>query len=455
MTRARRQADEGLSSVLGAILLFGLLVSTLATVQVRYVPVWDAEREGRLMDGLSQQMAQLQADVARQVTNRTDTPVGLPLTLAPEGGFTFFTGSSEPGTIAFHPAVAGAGLRLGSTRLTIQNQDGLDLYVLSEDWRSVVHRTNITGVVNLDHLRIRIPDPTPLTNGQFVSLTLADDLGRYQGKLVVTKTLDQSEAGLLVQAFSAQNASAPITELMDGWKKTVDSGAFYMDVLDPSLGFAAIAAAAPKPLTLSWATTIAPSNIQAALVYTSETAGRMGAAGLVVPNFNHLADGGRIEASRHNQQFPEQSYVLEYGALIVVQPDGAAMAVPPAFSVRSTPTQVAIGWAVPELTGPPSTIGGTRTAQVSAVPLGSRLDLHAFAPHLTLSLATEHPQVWADYWQGVLHEAGLRAPGHYRITEAVGIASLEVFGPSGLAGVNDLYLDYKEATLALTLLPTG
>lgn len=454
---ARGGDDAGLSSVLGAILLFGLVVSTLATLQVQYVPVWDEKREGRLMDQLSGELARLQADLGRQVANRTQTPLGSPLTLAPPEGFALFTSSNGPGTVAFKPSPAGVGFSFASPRLTLLGQDGANLYMLNEAWDPIAATEATANVASVEHLRIRITNPEALADGRAVTLTLLDDDGAYAGKLVVLNRDSGSEYSLVVRVYSAASATTPITQSTDGWKKTAtDQANYYVDALEPAFGFSAVLAAAGKPMTLSWATNM--TTAAAALVHTDATTGQVGASGLAVPNFQHSADGGRLVVERQNQRFPAQRYLLEHGALLLAQPDGAAMVAPPAFAASSANGITTVSWAVPELIGAPTTVGGSRSAQVAVVPLGPRVDLAAFAARLTFTLATEHPAVWAAYFDETLRDAGLNpAAGHYAVATGAGTVTLQLFGltadPASTA--DDLALRYQDATLSLALLPTG
>jgi hypothetical protein len=453
-----REDEAALSSVLGAILLFGLLVSTLVTVQVQYVPVWDHQREGRLMDEMAGQLSRLQADLVHQVEDRTGGPAMTPLPLAPPSGFRFFTGSTDPGVLEFQPPAAGAGLTLSTVRLTLLDQSGADLYVLSEDWKPIVTGSFVPDIESIDHLRLRVSDAHLLADHASVTLTLKDDQGQYAGKLVLIKFRDQDEYQLRTTVYSAASQTVPITQVQDAWKKTTRTEpTFYLDVLDPQLGFTAVLAAASKPLNLTWASTM-PTAV-ASLVHTSASTGSSGISGLVVPQYSHLTGSGRLAAARENQQFPAQRYVLEYGALIVEQGDGAAMVAPPAFSVRTLPGQVAVSWSVPELVGTPASAEGSRAAQVAAAPLGPRVAMRAFAPHLNFTLTTEHGDVWAAYWEQTLRDAGLGAPGgQYAITRTATSAKLQVFGPVSApldTATDDLFLQFHDATLALSLLPSG
>lgn len=453
--------EAGLASVLGAILLFGLLVSTMVTVQVQYVPVWDHDREGRLMDALAGQLVQVKDGLEKQVGNRSIGAASTALLLAPGGGFTFFTGSTQPGTVAFVPTPAGSGLEVESNRLTVLHQDGRDLFVLSEDWRPLANGQTVSGIDSVDHLRVRLIKPESLTNKQALQLVVRDADSAIVGRLAVTNQDQGAEYALLIQTYAGAQTSTPMTERLQSWKKTLDGDRFYVDALEPALGLDAVLRTAKEPLSLQWTLTNNLQGAEAALVYTSAAAGRIGAAGVVVQDYSHLVDGGRLVATRENQRFPAQTYTMEYGAIIVDQPEGSAMLTPPTFSVRTASGQTTVTWTVPELVGSSGSVGGTRAAQVASTPLGPRMSLQASAPRLTFTIDTEHSQVWTAYWDTVLQDAGLRSTGsqpQYRVVAAGHFARLEIFGltpnPADTT-VNDLFLDYQEATLSLALLPTG
>ena len=448
--------DAGMASVLGAILLFGLVVSTLVTVQAQYVPVWDHQREARLMDAMAGQMAAVQGELARQVANRSTAPVGLPMPLAPAAGLALFQGTSLPGTLSFQPSPGPAGLlTLASTRLTLQ-PDGPGLYALSEDWQAIASGATVANVAEVQHLRVRVHSLADAPDGSTLTLTVLDAAGAYAGKFVLTKIDQDSDYALRTQVFAPASATAAITDGLQSWKHTTPNPDYYADLLEGTLGFDAVLRANPGPFSLKWTSTI--PNAEAALVYLSSTAGQVGNTGVVVPNYSHPTASGRLVAARANQRFPQQAYTLEYGALIVDQADGAAMVAPPAFSVRLSNGQALVSWTVPQLTGPAAQVGGARAAQVAVVPLGPRTTLHALAPRLTITVGTTHPAVWQAYWTTALRDAGLDpATGQFLVSTTATTATLDLFGPAASPSdlSNDLHLDYAEASLAVAIVPSG
>lgn len=454
-----REDEAALSSILGAILLFGLTVSTITTLQVQYVPVWDEKREGQLMDELSGGMQLLQADIAGQVARGIATPMARPLPLAPPSGFSFFTGSTTPGTLEFTPA-SPSGLTLDAPRVRLE-QVGADLDVLSETWQAVPETTPpalglvVPDVASVEHLRVRLSSPHTLGHGERITVRVLDDDGDYAGMFVIENRRPASDYAIVTQVFSASDAVTPLTQVTGSWKKTTDQDAFYSDALDPQFGFAAVLAAASKPLTLEFTTTMATAAV--ALAIADAATGIGPASGVEVTPFTHQTAGGRLVAARENQQFPEQRYVLEYGALILEQSDGIVMVAEPDFSVAVAGGRTALAFAVPEFVGVPDAVAGSSSARVASAPVGPRADLQAFSREMSFTLLTEYAAVWQAYFDETLQAAGLTPGTHYTLgpnPTNTGMA-LQVVGLTNDLTTDDVALTFSDATLAISLLASG
>ena len=136
MTALRRD-ERAISNVLGAILVFGLLVMTLVTIQVKFVPVWDEEREARHVETVIDQLSLFKADAERLATNVTSGSVTDPLTISAQGGFSFFQGATLGGSAEFEPSASGAGIVITSPELRILQSNGQPLYALGEEWTAI------------------------------------------------------------------------------------------------------------------------------------------------------------------------------------------------------------------------------------------------------------------------------------------------------------------------------
>lgn len=459
--RQRPLDDEGVSSVIGAVLVVGLLVVTLIKVQVDYVPTWDARREAAMMTQLQGQFAQIQSDLARHAGNRSTAAITDPVTLTSGASFSVFQSSSAPGTLRFTPAAPGTGLTLSSTQLTIETTGGTDLFGLSETWNSVGAGGNtVTNVTRIDHLRMRIIDPA--NNQGQLTLTLTDVNGNCAGVLTLVDTVQGgSDNNVESSVFAARSPPGPTcasTALsIEDWneKKQLSPPYFYWDAFDANSQFPAVIAAAHYPLTVAFTrVTLQGDWTMAYDVVTPGGGGHVGGSGQVVPNYSSVALGGRLSASKSNLRYPSQTYTIEYGAVVLDQPEGSVFAVPPLLSVSSTPTGTLVTATVISLTGSQAVLSGLDQASVALASTDPGLDMQAFGPQITFSLLTTHPTLWGTFWDTTLKAAGLSsASGQYTVATTANSATLTVWGPVTPPGdtTNDVFLTYGQADVSIQL----
>jgi hypothetical protein len=480
MRGVMRRDERAVSSVLGAILMFGLLVLTLVLVQTRFVPVWEKQREEDGMMLLAGQAAAIKSDLDRLASNQTSVPLSDPVTLLPQQGFTFFTTKTLPGTATFAPAAAGTGFSLVSNPLTILQQGGTPLYALNEDWTTFLVGQSKTNVQDIVHLRLRINDPTDADGSLTLTMTNAAGSICYGRLEILVQTLIGSDRNVQISVFgatappSASCNATPITIHNEDAKKQTAPAFTYVDAFDPELQFGPVMAAATYPLTVSLAgsgtlpNTPVPSS--ATIVYDDASGTRVGASGIPT-NYNTVFPSGTLSVGRTNNQFPAQTYTVEYGAVILDQPDGSAMAVPPAFHIASSQRQTGLDWSFAALSGSSNSVTGGRSATTVFTPTGARTALEAVAPQIAFTLSTTHGALWKSYWDQTLQLAGLTpgsytpvapclvlTPGpQYRVDVTATSATLTVFGPCPAAGdtTNDLSLTFQQAAVNVVLRPSG
>lgn len=460
--------------MLGAILLFAILVTTMVTIQTRYVPVWDKQREADAASGLANQLAVLKSDLERLSANQTTVPITDPLALGRAQGFTFFQGrGNTPATVGFTPTHAGSGLNVSSTQLTLSESNGQALYGLSESWTSVGAGQTVTSVEAIRHLRVRIIDPA---NSQgSLTIRMTDINGQCAGVLSLVDTVQGgSDNNVEAQVFGpasplgASCAASPIS--IEDWneKKQLSPPYFYWDAFDANSQFPAVLAAAHYPVSLA----LSLSSLQGdyTIAYDQASPGGVilaGGTGIVIPAFRGALPTGTLAVAVTNQRLPSQTFTFEYGALIMDQTDGSVMAIPPSFTVSSSGTHTQLAWSFAALAGNPGLVQGAREGIVTAAPSGTHTGWVATAPDLTFALSTTHPDVWKSYWDAKMTLAGLQstsgpvAPGclvatpgaNYRVTTTATTATLEVFGPCPNAGdaTGDIALAFQESLIAVLL----
>ncbi len=490
-----RSDDHAVSTVLGAILMFGLLLVTLTVIQVKFVPIWDKQRERDTGIETGSVVGQLKSDLDRIANNQTTVALSESISLTRAQGFSFFGSQLLPGSVTYTPSSSNAGLTMTTARpIALQQAGGSPLYSLNEDW--TWDGSQVTGILGVAHLRMRVPNPDSLPSGtQTLDFTLTDGSNNCQGEVKVvfagvTGGVTGANKMIEAQLYAAQNPAAatcsatPYRTRSQAIVPTVPAflpAYFYFDPLTEG-EFGAVLAAVPAsafPLKAQYAQ--GNTAGQVAFVYDQGTAYgtvRKGGLGLSYTSFNDFTPTGVLSVLVNNQRLPVQTYGFEYGAVFLTQTDGDAMVSPPSFSVGTTQSQAGIAWSFPALSGGSAAVTGARAATIVASPSGAGTALQATAQDITFTLTTNHPAAWAAFWDERMKLAGLSsaaapslAPCLDTTTSAAkytisttpvvgstpGSATLNFFGPcsSPTDATKDVLVTLRKGTVGIALQPAG
>jgi hypothetical protein len=454
MTQARDEA--AISSVLGAILVFGLLVLTLVMVQTKYVPVWDRDREAQQMQDLGNELGQLRSDLDRLANNRSAAPVAETLTLAPDKGLSFFQGGRLASTLSFVPS-AGSGLRVGTSQARVVSLDGEAVFAGSENWTQVATGDTRPNIGTVQNLRLRITDPANYDTGDSVTLSLTNATGAYAGKIVITNINRGVASGgptysYRFETYAASSSTVPASITEETFGKESPPAYQYFDLLRGELQFKQVLSASQGPSTL----VLTRNNIDAfytasyTLVSASGGSTVVGAAGTLVPNFARSFASGKLVVESGNQRFVDQAYIVEHGAVIREQPEGAAMFIPPAFGVSIVAGITDIRWVLPAMTGSAGSIAGPDSGTVLISP-GTPSSFVASMPHLDVQILTAHGSVWTQYWTAALQGVGLAYGTQFTVSSNTTSAQLVIYGQQATPSstVDDVFVTFTGSTLAV------
>lgn len=466
-----RDGDEqGVSNVLGAVLMFGLLVLVLVTIQVRFVPVWDEDREAHHMAQLQDQLAQVKSDLVRQAGNDTAAAQTNALTLKRTSGFDFFSGTDVGGTATFAPASAGTGVSLSTANpVTVMRRNGEALFSLDPDWPAFVD-DELTNVASIQHMRLRVdlvedttldsyldPDGFVYSPGDKVTLYVyqaTDDVNPY-GTVVTTFEDVGSEAELTIQFFdgdevTGEELSSDTEALFQG--TNVDH--IYFDLLDGAYFFEPLLAAGQAPFRLELIEAGLVADYQ--IAYTDpDSGGIAGGSGLQQASFSAVTGSGVLTVQARNERFVDQTFVLEHGAVILVQHDGANIVVPPAMGVDASASIGSFTWTVPALTGDAMAKSGSRTINAVVTPTGTVDEAWFTASRLAIDIPTSYGVAWCDYLDGLLGGLGWAAGTEYTLTPTTTACQATLFGPVATPSdtTQDLFVRYRASLIDLTLSP--
>ncbi|MGB1587109.1 MAG: hypothetical protein ACPHID_08720, partial [Thermoplasmatota archaeon] len=100
--------DDAVSTVIGGILILGLVSIMLVTVQTSWVPVWEEADEAQHMELVSRQMSDMRRESHRLTSEGGQAAMPITPGMVEEGGF--FAKPKLPGNVHLFPADIGVSL---------------------------------------------------------------------------------------------------------------------------------------------------------------------------------------------------------------------------------------------------------------------------------------------------------------------------------------------------------
>lgn len=452
--RARRLAGDqtGVATVLGAVLVLGLVAVALVAYQTEHVPHANENREAAHMQQLGHQMALVKGDLDRQTDNRTASSISNPLTLQRSQGFGLLRSTALPGEVRFEPGATGAESTLSAPKLQVFQRDGRSLLGLGENW-TLVSTGDVEDIDSVEHLRIRVQDPEGGDEGDYVQLTIRNADGSFGGKIRVEK--DEHPSGYTMLIIVDNDEDPTNSPLFQGGESAFqqDQPAWhFVDAMDPQFLFDQLLASAKAPFTLEWEESGYAGEY--ATSFRSVSGGRQGNSGLVEENFSQsLGRGGALVATVPNSEFPSQTFRLEHGAVIVSQADGSAFRARPGLTFSASGDTVSALFTVPALEGAPD----ARTSDhvnVRTDPVGGGVNLAGQVPSLHYTIATPHGSLWSEHWTDMLESLGLRsASGHFAVSSNATHATLDLYGAVSdpASEVYDIEIQLRKADIRVEL----
>lgn len=441
--------DEGVSTVLGAILVAALMVMVLVMVRVNFVPQWDEQADAQQLSEIEDQLAVFRGVLDQQLQTPPDTPISVPIDLAAgDRGVGLFASPTLPSTLNFEGSTDGA-MELSADSILIRKQTSVALAAVNEQWSDVFTNGTIEDVLEVSHLRLRLTDPESGDNGDGITLTIKDSNGQFAGSLRYYVEHIASS-----YATNAEVKNAAGTTIFDGGEAAhhqVSPTYSWLDAMDQSLFFNQVLAAADGPLTLELAQVGLTGDY--AITYVQETPGgpvTVGNSGLQIDDYSTTLSAGSLNVAWRPARLPEQTLVYEHGAVFRVQDDGAGLFIPPAVSFVAAGPTTHFGMGLPMLTGEAnSRTGGSVPIQIQAT---SSITIDGQANNFTIRLETIYPNLWRTAFENAATDGGVPESQYTLTTDATSV-TLAIDGPSLDANTYDLSVGLRQASIA-TSFPT-
>jgi hypothetical protein len=461
--RTTPDSEAGISTVVGAILVFGLLIVALVTIQVKFVPVWEHDKEAQQMRTTRGQFAVMKSDVDRLAGNVTSTPVTDPLLLGSSGGFSLFSAPKPAGTLAFTPSPP-TGFNISTPQAHLLSSGSYTLYGGTETWYTLTSSGTVENILSILHMRLRIKDANVqgrfCPDSQNVTLSLTDADGQDAGRFVLT-CLSQGSGPTFTFRYTtfAPYQSQPISVNEEAFAKQQPPEYQYVDVLNPELQFDDVVRATKPPFKVSLSRSHTDMKADYTMAYVVQTPDGqstvVGETGRLIPNWSVKLASGSLSFQGRSSYYPQQKFILEHGGVILTQPEGKVFAIVPQFTASLVAGQVKVAWVLPGLAGDSTGVSGPSSATITFTPTGAAFQYRLTMPRLTATLATQHGELWVSHWTNTLLAAGLTNTGpnpQFSANSNATSATLSIFGlqsdPAGT--VDDIQLTLKAATILTT-----
>ncbi len=454
--------DDATTNVLGAVLVFALLFTFLANVEINYRPVWDEQEEGVHVREVMSQFADLKAQLEQQTNNRTRAPVSNPLQLGPPDGTGLIQRPQPQGELEFKAQSQSAVF--SSPEMIIVEKNGKSLGLLNEQWTLAGASSVLDDVDRLDSLRIRITknpanDKFEFEKGMYVKLEVTDANGEFAGWFKA-HIPPKDKHDIWAEVVTA-TGEVLINQEIASDVKYKEHSTFWIDTLDPSLPFLDVLNAVEKPmhmeLTYDWNTgdskkqhTVEYSSAYVTLTEQGQQVFFGGQQGSKVSNYADSQTCGALHFVMGYQQMPQVKIIIEHGALIVEQAEGAAMVLEPQVLMEQVGTQTLVSLAFPIMKGDSDNVGGRSSTNV-VVRSTQEKQLLGTTPQFSYDLTTEHPAVWMDFLSRTATEAGMVSPHDFAVVQTADGVRLHIYGSSASTSVHDVQVDLRQTFIDVRL----
>lgn len=439
--RHLRRDDQGVSLVLGAMLITGLALIAFATYQTQVTPQLTERAQHQHLQDVTRELSVLAAEIGRDPANRSRDVGAHPIPM----------GYEAPGLIGDRPVSGALTFEPGSTpaeltsnRVVIQRLNTSERITQPETWSDVNGSGQIDGISKVANLRIKLDEIAREMNGDHVVIEATDADGQSAGSFRLCIARHSPDWDL---HYVVKDADGTILyNNADSYFQNQVYAPFWVNVLDPNYRFDQVLASAEPPLTLDLAveddlgaaddcpgdgapgTGTGELDAEYAITYLEATdAGTIirGGGGLERTDYNQSFPGGVLTYETDGSDGP-RTVVLEHGALALEQSEGAVFRMPGRFEVSLSGNIVSIDLDLPHLVGDAGSTTGTSTAIVTATPEAA-YRLEGQASNLTLNLTTAYPGLWVEAWRDELDAAGLSG-ATFEIEQGTDWARVDIWG---------------------------
>jgi hypothetical protein len=481
--RHRRLSENGLSEVVGFVLILGVLVLVFSLYLTYGIPAQGRENEILHMNEVKDQFVSYKISMDSLFNNdKVGTTLGNSFTLGTAGGYTQGTMTIMPvlspvssgGVIAINQRtpvhetlnISSHSLVLNDTYRT--SADFADGVPLVPDYTPDHLYINISGISSGD----LIPSGTFGTNvsgkNWIAYINLTPRLTYYQN-YSLSGDLSHGYSLALVDAYQYNRSDIAITVKKSGVTTLQDftvysgvtSGTVYpIDLMDETYGLD---------------TLIVPRETISLAIEKQAPSGNVLATGNATYDFVDMNPYsitpitlGTLEYRAQNYYWIPQDYYYQMGGVFLSQAEGnVSYKLPPEVSFTNDSAHNLVSVNINALSFNPDNrgiIGGnspvqvrTRLDSISPIPYTAGDEITGNTKTVWIGVNTSDPKanaMWESFFESAARSSGVPA-GEYNVSRLKNESYIEVFGPSSSPDINDIRLTVTNATYSTWVYGVG
>lgn len=338
---------DAVSSVVTAILLLSVITTFIAAINSYYIPSLVADHEIHHMQDVRNSFMEIAASASPGSSKeRVLVPLG-------DGGMPFLSSLSSSGTLTVSPDK-------GKIEITMEKAHPLPELVENIDDSS---KSPVNDINSLSHLILKITDPTIDMN--YIARVGSDS---------ITASISSSEVKI-----SSSKISDQIEIDLNGHDNV------SLDLLDPAYGFSDVIDSQSSDFELSFSGMSKINYFDVGYCKTLTTS-------ITPPT---ISSDGQLCYKSSNNQWIEQDYIFENGAVILNQGSNSTIKSQPFFNIDGKDIELCLF----NITSTDASIGGNGVAVVNV--FGSEGDEYEYrdVEVTTIKITSNYTEAWEDYFK--------------------------------------------------------
>lgn len=338
---------DAVSSVVSAILLLAVLTTFLAAINSYYIPSLVADHEIHHMQDVRNSFMEIAASTSPGSSKeRVLIPLG-------DGGMPFISSLSSSGTLTVSPDK-------GKIEITMENAQPVEYQEFQFN-----ESITIQDVQSLSHLILKIADST---TGTYTARIGSDqvEINVYSSGVTVITTIDGSITYYTILGSSSNNF-------------------FCFDLLDPEYGFNEVVSKQSPGfnLILSGMNNANRFDVGYTILLSND------------PNPKSFSSDGQLCYKASNNQWIDQNYIFENGAVIIDQGSNSTIRSQPFFNINEKGIELCLF----NITSNDASVGGNGATVVNVFGTEGKEYEYRNVGTTTIKITTNYTEAWEDYFK--------------------------------------------------------